>query len=71
MSEATTVTTVIKGDTFTEASRPTTSWPGFVHVIVWEPGHGSALDIYITDDRARALAEQITAALAERVEVTA
>lgn len=60
----TSVTTVIDKDLSTEVHRPRASWSGYIAVQVYEPGTGFVLDVYITDDKARELVDQITAALA-------
>ena len=59
------VTLVIKDGTDTMVHSPD-SWPGYVTVWVTE-GVTSPIQIYVTDEKARELVEQLTAALAVKV----
>ena len=55
------VTVIVDGETTTQCDMPD-SWPGYVSVWVMEPS--LAAQVYITEDKARELVEQLTAALA-------
>jgi len=60
---ALTATLVIDGETTTSVMAPP-SWPGFVCVWVTTADYFSPIQLYVSEDKARELVEQLTAALA-------
>ena len=59
---AVSITVIVEDETTTQCDTPA-SWPGYVSVWVTEE-YRLAAQIYITEDKARTLVEQLTAALA-------
>jgi hypothetical protein len=58
---------VVNGDVGTGVRRPGESWDGHVVVDITE-GYSTVTSLYIAEDKARALVEQLTAALAVKVD---
>ena len=59
---AVSITVIVEGETTTQCDSPA-SWPGYVSLWVTED-YRLAAQMYITEDKARTLVDQLTAALA-------